>query len=60
MFVGLGLQDQLYGYAVRNIFEGSFTEEVKGAGNAIFRERFKFSASEIIKKLDSIDSAFNI
>ena len=36
MFGGLGLQGQPDGFSVRNIFEGSFTEEVTRAGNAIF------------------------
>ena len=35
-FSGLGLQGQSDGYSDRNIFEGSCTEEGKGAGNAIF------------------------
>ena len=41
---------------MRNILEGSFTEEGTGSGNDIFQEGFKFSASESRKKFDKIDS----
>ena len=40
-----------------NIFEGSFTEEVTIAGNAIFEGVFKFAAPEARKKFDSTASA---
>ena len=36
MFCGLGLQVQPDGSSVRNIFEGSLTEEVTGEGKDIF------------------------
>ena len=55
-FGGLGMQGQPNEYSVRNIFEGSFTEEVTVEGNAIFEEGFKFSASEARKKFDSAAS----
>ena len=45
-FGGLGLQGHPDGSLVSNIFEGSFTEEGKGPGKAIFEGGFKFSASE--------------
>ena len=38
--------------SVRNIFEGSFTEEVTGGENDIFEGGFKFVASEASKKFD--------
>ena len=56
-FGGLGLQYQTNGYSVKNILEGSFTEEVTGTGNAIFEGGLKFEASEARKKLDITDSA---
>ena len=43
-FGGLGLKGQPYGSSVRNIFEGSLTEEVMGSVKAIFEGWFKFSA----------------
>ena len=51
MFGGLGLQGQPDGSSVRNMFQGSFTEEGTGAGKDIFELGFKFSASEARKKL---------
>ena len=48
-FGELGLQGQPDGSSVRNIFEGSFTEEGAGSGNAIFEGGFKFAASEARK-----------
>ena len=48
------------GYSVRNIFEGSFTEEVTGAVKDIFGLVFKFAASEVRNKFDSTDSAYQI
>ena len=42
---------------MRNIFEGSFTEEGVGAVKAIFEVGFKFAASEARKKLDSTSSS---
>ena len=57
MFGGLGLKVQPDELAVNNIFEASFTEEVTGAGNAIFERGFNFLSSESRKKLNSISSA---
>ena len=57
MFVGLGLQGQLGGYSVRNIFEDSFTEEVMVTIKAVFEGGFTFVASEARKKLDRTASA---
>ena len=51
-FCGLGIQGQPDGYSVRNIFEGSFTEEGTGAVKAIFEGGFKFSASETSEKFN--------
>ena len=59
-FCGLGIQGQPGGYSVRNMFEVPFTEEGKGAGQAIFDEGFKFSASDSRKKFDSTASAVHI
>ena len=50
-FCALGLQGQSGGSSVSNIFEGSFIEEVTGAGKAIFDGGFKFEASEARKNL---------
>ena len=44
MFGGLGLKCQLDRFSVRNIFEGSFTEEGTGEVKYIFEGGFKFSA----------------
>ena len=44
-----------YGSSVGNIFEGSFTEGVTGAVNAIFEGGFKFSASEARNMFDITD-----
>ena len=57
-FVGLELQGHTDGSSVRNIFEGSFTEEGTGAGKDIFEGGFKFAASEARKKFNSTESAF--
>ena len=43
-----------------NIFEGSFTEEGTGAGNAIFEGVFKYTASGSRKNFDKIDSEVHI
>ena len=48
-FCGLGIQGQPDGYSVRNMFEGSFTEEGTGSVKAIFEGGFKFAASEARK-----------
>ena len=56
-FGGLGLQGKPDGYSVRNMFEGSFTEEGMGEGNAIFEGGFKFAASEARNNVDITDSA---
>ena len=45
---------------MRNVFEGSFTEEGTGAGTAIFEGLFKYASSEARKKLDRTDSAVHI
>ena len=56
-FGRLGMQGQPAGYLVRNMFVGSYTEEVTGSGKAIFEGAFKFSAFEAMKKFDSTSSA---
>ena len=48
-FGRLGFQGQPDVSLERNIFEDSFIEEGKGAGNAIFQEGFNFGASEARK-----------
>ena len=53
MFGGLGLQNQPYGYSVRNIFVDPFTEGGTGAGKFIFEGGFKFAASKERKKFNS-------
>ena len=53
IFVGLGLQGQPYGVSVRNVFEGSFTEEGMGAVKAIFEGGFKFAASAVRNNFES-------
>ena len=58
-FCGLGLQGQPDGSPVRNIFEGSFTEEVTGSGKAFLEGGSNFSASEARKNFDSIASVFH-
>ena len=45
-FDRMGLQGQPDGYSVRNMFEGSFTEEGTGAAKYIFDRGFNFAASE--------------
>ena len=57
-FGGLGMQGHTDGSTVRNMFEGSFTEEETGAGKDIFEGRLKFSASEARHNFDRIYSAF--
>ena len=52
-FVGLGLQGKPDGSSLRNVFEGSFTEESTRGGKAIFEGGLKFAASETRKKLYS-------
>ena len=42
---------------MRNIVEGSFTEEITGVGKDIFEGGFKFAASEARKKFDRTASA---
>ena len=56
-FGGLGLQGQPNVSSVRNIFEVSSTEEVTGAGNAIFEGGFKFSASATRENFHSTASS---
>ena len=41
---------------MRNIFGGSFTEEVTGEGKDIFEAGLKFAASEARNKLNITDS----
>ena len=50
MFGGLGLQGQPYGSSVRNISEGSFTEEGTVPGKDIFEGGFNFAVSEVRNK----------
>ena len=45
---------------MRNMFEGSFTEEGTGEGNDTFEGGFKFAASEAKKKFNSTASAVQI
>ena len=59
-FGELGLQCQPNGSSVRNIFEGSFTEEGTGSGKAVFEGVFKFVASEARKKSNSTASVVQI
>ena len=56
-FGGLGLKGQPDGSSVRNIFQGSFTEEGMVSGKAIFEGGFKFSTSVARKKFNSTDSS---
>ena len=56
-FGGLGLQGHPDGFYLRNLFEGSFTEEGTGAGKAVFEGVFTFEASEASNNFDSTDSA---
>ena len=55
-FDGLRLQGHPDESSVRNIFEGSFTEEGTGAGKAIFEGGLKFADSEARKNFNSTDS----
>ena len=57
-FGGLGLQGQSDGSSVRNIFEGSFTEEVTVSVKAVFEVVLKFEASEAGKNFDRTDSVY--
>ena len=57
-FFVLGLKDQLDGSSVRDIFEVSFTEDVKGAEKDIFEGLFRFSASVSRKMFDSTASEY--
>ena len=57
IFCALGLQGQPDGSSVRNIFEGSFTEEQTGSGKATFKIGYKFSVSEARNNFDRIDSS---
>ena len=43
---------------MRNIFEGSFIEEVTGAGKAIFEGGFNFAAYEAMNKFYITASAY--
>ena len=56
-FGRFGLQCQPGRSSVRNIFEGSFTEEGKRAGDNFFERGFKLEASETRNKLYSTYSA---
>ena len=56
-FGELCLQGQNDGYSVRNIVEGSFSEEVVVSGTGIFEVGFKFAASETRKNFYSTYSA---
>ena len=56
-FIGLGMQGTPDGYSVINVLEGSFTEEGKVAGKAIFEGGSRFEYSEARKKFERIDSA---
>ena len=56
-FGELGMQGQIDGSSVRNIFEDSCTAEGMGSGKAIFNGGFKFAASEARNKFDSTASA---
>ena len=60
MLVGLVMQGKPDGYSVIKILRGSFTEEGKVSGNAIFEGGFKFADSESGKKFDRIYSAVHI
>ena len=57
MFGGLGLQCHHDGSSMRNVIEGSFTEEGTGSGNYIFEVGLKFSASATRKNFDSTASS---
>ena len=59
-FDGLGLQGQTDISSVRNIFEGSFTEERIGQVNYIFEGGFKFEASETRKRFNNTTSAYRV
>ena len=53
----LGMQGYPGGSALKNIFEGSFTEDAMGALKDIFEGRFKFADSEARKNVDRPTSA---
>ena len=52
------LQGNPDGSSVRNIFEGSFTEDRKEKGKDIIEVGFKFAVSEVLKKFDTTASAY--
>ena len=56
MFGEFWLQGHPDGSSMRNIFEGSLTEEVTGVGKYVSDWWFKFAASEERDKLNSVDS----
>ena len=60
MFGGLWIQGYPYVSSVRNIFEGSWTEEVTGAVKDIFEGGFKFASCEARKNFDSTYSEVHI
>ena len=55
-FGGLRLQGKPDGSPVRNIFEGSLTEEVTGSRKAFLEGGSNFSASEARRKFNGTDS----
>ena len=59
-FGGLWIEGKPDVSSVRNIFEGSCTEEGKGSGKDIFEVGFNFSASEERDNFDRTDSAAQI
>ena len=56
----MGLQGKPDGSSVRNIFEGSLTEEGTGAVKGTFEGLLKYADSEARKKSDSTSSAVQI
>ena len=56
-FGELGIQGPPEISSVRNILEGSFTEEVTVLGNGIFEGRLKFEASEARNNFNTTASA---
>ena len=59
-FGGLGMQGQPDESSVRNIFEGSFTEDGTGSGKDIFEVGLMFAYSDARKKFDGTDSSVQI
>ena len=57
MFGRLGTQGHPDGYSVRNILEGSFTEELTVSGKAVFEGGFKFPASKARNKFTDTASS---